>query len=229
MRVPNVLVRNVFEPLWDRYENSVRLRSLRELQLSQFLSPDEIVARRDVRLSAMVRHAAATCTFYSERFRAAGIDPMCVKSIDDLRDLPCLTKDEIRENLDRLISSQYRREELVSARTGGSTGVSLLIFCDEVCRQQRHAAAIRSDEWSGWRLGEPMGAVWGNPPVAITLRNKVRAYLKDRIIYLDTIGPHHLPRHDEGDVSHHRSLSGRVETPAPRPAFRARTFAIPAG
>ena len=187
VRFPDFLVRNVFHPLWDRYEGSVRLRNLRALRRSQFDSPDAIHARQGQELAVMVRHAAATSPFYRERFASAGIDPLQVGAIGDLAALPLLTKTDIRSRTDEILSDEFRKEDLVPAKTGGSTGVALQVYCDPRCREIRNAAALRSDEWSGWRLGQPMGAVWGNPPIPVTFKNKVRAWLRDRVIYLDTM------------------------------------------
>ncbi|MFN2371526.1 MAG: phenylacetate--CoA ligase family protein [Candidatus Krumholzibacteriia bacterium] len=187
MRVPDIIVRTVCEPAWDLYEGSVRLRTLRELRQSQWLPAAALQARQEAGLQAMVRHAAATSPFYRERFAAAGIDPAGVRTIADLAGLPLLTKQDVRGQLDEILSREFRKEDLVPAKTGGSTGVALHVFCDRRGVQQRNAAALRADEWSGWRQGQPLAAVWGNPPVPRTLKNRIRTTFKDRIIYLDTM------------------------------------------
>jgi phenylacetate-CoA ligase len=187
MRIPDALVGGFFEPAWDLYERSARLKSLRDLRRTQWDTPEAVRARQEQRLRAILQHAGATCAYYRDSWAAAGVDPAAVRTLDDLPALPILTKDDIRLHQDGLISTGHRKHDLRLAKTGGSTGVSLQIYCDEPGIQRRAAAALRSDEWSGWRLGQPMAAVWGNPPVATTLKNKLRAALKDRVIYLDTM------------------------------------------
>ncbi len=187
MRIPDPLVGRVFEPAWDLYERSTRLRTLRALRRTQWDAPDVIRARQDAALRGIIAHAASTCPHYRDAWGAAGIDPASIRTVGDLARLPILSKDDIRRNQDALVSSRHHKADLRRAKTGGSTGVSLEIYCDEPGIQRRAAAALRSDEWSGWRLGQPMAAVWGNPPVARTLKNRLRAALKDRIIYLDTM------------------------------------------
>jgi phenylacetate-coenzyme A ligase PaaK-like adenylate-forming protein len=187
LRIPNFLVRSIFEPLWDMYESSVRLKNLSSLRKTQYLPRDQILTNQNHKLNEIIQHAAATSPFYARRFAGAGIAPASVHTIEDLRGLPLLTKSDIRNHLDEILSSEYRKEILVSAKTGGSTGESLQVYCDVKGIEMRNAAALRSDEWSGWRLGEPTGAVWGSPPVPITFKNKLRALLKDRYIYLDTM------------------------------------------
>ena len=187
MRIPDWIVSHLCEPAWDLYEGSARLRTYRELARTQFDSAAALTARREQRLSAIVRHAAAASPFHRARLAAAGIDPAGVRAIADLRDLPLLTKADVRAHLDEILATTYRREELVPARTGGSTGTPLLVYCDRRGVQRRHGAALLADTWSGWRLGQPAAAVWGNPPQLRSLRNRVRRVLKDRILYLDTM------------------------------------------
>lgn len=187
MRVPDFIVGRMFEPLWDTYEGSIRLKTLKELRESQFLPAEVLLDLQGRRLGEMVRHAGRTSPFFRRRFAECGLDPESVKSIDDLKQLPLLTKKDIRENLADILSTSYNPSRLVPAKTGGSTGVALDIFCDPRGIQKRNAAALRSDEWSGWRLGQPLASVWGNPPVARTLKSRIRTTFKDRRIYLDTM------------------------------------------
>ena len=187
MRVPDWMVRLAFEPLWDRYEHSARLRTMKELAARQFDSPDVLAKRRSVRLNAIARYAASRSPFWVERFLDAGIEPAGVRAIDDLATLPLLTKVDVRGRLDDILSDQFGRDQLVPAKTGGSTGTALHVFCDAEGVERRNGAALLTDTWSGWRLGQPIAAIWGNPPVAMTFKNKVRTTFKDRWIYLDTM------------------------------------------
>lgn len=187
MRVPDRIVGRVFEPLWDLYEGSVRLKTKKELDRSQWWPAERLQAMANDKLRRMCEHAVRTSPFYRDRFSRAGIDPSGITSISDLRDLPLLTKHDVRESLEEILSAEYSRESLVPAKTGGSTGVALDVYCDAKGVEMRNAAALRSDEWSGWQLGQPLAAIWGNPPVAETWKNRLRGRLKDRIIYLDTM------------------------------------------
>ncbi len=187
MRVPDWVVGRLTEPAWDLYERSVRLRTYRELARRQFDPPEALAARREVRLRALVRHAAAASPFHRRRLQAAGCDPERVRSIEDLRRLPLLTKADVREHLDGILARTHRREDLVPAKTGGSTGVALSVYCDRRCAQLRQGAALLADTWSGWRLGQAVAAVWGNPPRPQSFRNHVRSAFKERFLYLDTM------------------------------------------
>jgi len=108
-------------------------------------------------------------------------------TMDEFGKMPILTKDDIRAHGGEMFSDEYKPAELAHSKTGGSTGVALNVFCDRVCQQYRNAAALRSDLWSGWKLGETRGALWGNPPIPIGLKARARSLLFDRLVFLDTI------------------------------------------
>ncbi len=54
-----------------------------------------------------------------------GLRPQDVTAVEDLPKLPILTKDDVRENFDRLIADSARRRGLITRHTSGSTGSSL--------------------------------------------------------------------------------------------------------
>jgi phenylacetate-CoA ligase len=181
MDVHAVLIRAALGPLWARWERSPYLHHYRLLRRTQFDSPETIRARQRMRLAALLKHAQATVPFYRDRL-GAGID------LDGFSQLPVLTKDDIRRAGARLLSSAYARAKLRRKTTSGSTGVSLEIFVDEASMQWKRACTLRSDEWSGWRFGEPVAKVWGNPDyLRHGWRGRVRNALLDRASYLDTL------------------------------------------
>ena len=188
MRLPDHLVAACVEPAWDLWETrGRRLASWRRLRRLQWDPPAAVDARRRAALAAIVQHAVATTPFYAERFAAAGLDPRAVRDIADLAPLPVLAKDDLRARGADLFSRAVPREDLVSAKTGGSTGVALQIWCDRAGIDGRAGAALLADTWSGWRIGQPVAAVWGNPPVPRTARQRLRAWARERILFLDTM------------------------------------------
>ncbi|MFO7653421.1 MAG: phenylacetate--CoA ligase family protein [Candidatus Krumholzibacteriia bacterium] len=187
LRVPDVVVSSLCEPLWDLYERSVRLRTYRDLDRSQWFSRADLEGQRLARLRSLLTHAAASSPLHAHRLAAAGIDPAAVRGIEDLASLPLLTKADIRDATAEIVSSRYSRDDLVPAKTGGSTGEALRVYCDRAGVERRAAAALRADTWAGWRLGQPLAAVWGNPPRPGNWRSHLRRHLKDRRFYLDTM------------------------------------------
>ncbi len=180
------LSKHLFFPLWEIKTGDHHAHYLRELSASQWLDPSTLRARQWDRLREIVEYAFRQCPYYKAKFAAAGSNgTLC--EWGEFRRLPVLTKQDIRANEDGLLSRKFRREELVEAKTGGSTGVALKLYFDKHCQVMRNAAAMRSDLWAGRDIGMKVAAAWGNPPIPDTLKKKLRNLLLGRTVYLDTM------------------------------------------
>lgn len=177
------VARTVVYPLWDLKDRSDRLAQYRSLLDSQWCSAAQLEALRVRRLNEILAHSYAQCSFYESLW---GKVPK-LASIAELAQLPLVSKKMVRDNLDAIIARSPGREQLIEAKTGGSTGTALKVYFDERCQQWRNAAALRSDGWAGWRAGMLVAALWGTPPVPKTLKERLRNALHDRLFFLDTM------------------------------------------
>lgn len=181
------LRRRLFEPLMYLVNGSPRLRYWRELEQTQFLPEAELQDRQRQRLKEMLRYVWENNAFYRSRFERAGFTPDLIQTQEAIGRIPILTKEEIRRNTPQIISRDFEKDELLHFKTGGSTGKSLDIYLTEDCSELRNACARRHDRWTGWEAGEPIAAVWGNPELPITIKDKMKQYLTYPYIYLDTM------------------------------------------
>lgn len=182
------IIRNALGPVWARWEKSPYLHDYRRLQRTQFNSLQAIRSRQWRALQGILTHAFETVPFYREQWTEAGFHPADIRSFDDLPKIPILTKADIRTHGRDLLSFSFDSTELIRKKTSGSTGVSLEIYLDEESRQWKRACVLRTDEWTGWRFGEPVAKVWGNPEFrSLGLRGFLRNALLDREFYLDTL------------------------------------------
>lgn len=182
-----VFKRYVVEPLVSLKTGSLGRRYWIELEGTQWRSTDELLSVQSARIASLMKFVYENNAFYRARLDAAGARPEDVKSPEDLAGLPILTKNDVRENTAAMISKGFRREDLLEFRTGGSTGKPLSLHITEECSEQRNACARRHDRWSGWEVGEPMAAVWGNPVVPEGRKARFRRWLYGPQLYLDTM------------------------------------------
>ena len=99
------LVERILYPLDVMRRGSRELRILARLEETERFESEKL---HDLRLGALLQlldHAARYVPFYQERFAEAGFDPQMVKDFDDLKKLPVLTKQDIQENREKLIST----------------------------------------------------------------------------------------------------------------------------
>lgn len=176
----------IFFPLWEIKDGASRRRYLGELTKAQWNHHSDCRREQWGRLKAIVEYASKHCSYYQKSFAASGLEGS-LRDWSQFYRLQILTKHDIRSNTEGLLSNEFNLGDLVEARTGGSTGTALTVYCDQVCQQMRNAAAMRSDRWAGWDIGMKVAAVWGNPPEANTIKKKMRSVLLDRTIYLDTM------------------------------------------
>lgn len=184
----STFVRRAVAPAWAAWERSPYLRHYRRLLRTQFDPPEVIRRRQEEQLRSITIHACQTTEFYRERFAAAGLPPDGIDSLDALRALPLLTKSDLREHGLQLRSTDCPTRQLHHKKTSGSTGVSVEVVVDEAAHQFKRACTLRSDEWAGWRFGERVAAVWGNPEyLKRGWRGWLRNALLERATYLDTL------------------------------------------
>jgi phenylacetate-CoA ligase len=181
-------VRHAIAPLWARWERSPYLRFHDSLQCTQYDHPDTIRAGQLQTISELLRHAYATTSFWRARLDWSGLRPQDVRSPEDYRAVPVLTKDDLRTHAEDMVSSEFDRNQLHRKKTSGSTGVCVEVLVDEAALQWKRACTLRADEWSGWRLGERVAKVWGNPEYRKHgWRGRLRNRLLERARYLDTL------------------------------------------
>ena len=184
----SLLVRHAVAPLWARWEHSLYLRQHQLLRRTQYDSPALIRDRQWWAVAELLRHAYATTRFWRERLDQAKVRPEEVRGWEDFRAVPVLTKDDLRGRAAEMISDRFDPSALHHKKTSGSTGVSVEVFVDDAAQQWKRACTLRSDEWSGWRLGERVAKVWGNPEYQKRgWRGRLRNYVLDRARYLDTL------------------------------------------
>jgi phenylacetate-CoA ligase len=181
------LRRALFEPLIYLRNGSPLRRYWNELEESQYLPEAILKERQWQKLKNLLRFVMENNTFYRARFKAARITPDMVLSPEDMQRIPILTKEEIRRNTRQMMSKGFDKAGLLHFKTGGSTGKALDIYLTEECSEFRNACARRHDRWTGWEVGEPIAAVWGNPHLPTGIKDRLKNWLLTPTIYLDTM------------------------------------------
>jgi phenylacetate-CoA ligase len=181
-------IRTMIGPLWAKWEKSPYLAHYRSLLRTQYDSPEIIRARQWDKIQSLLHHAYATVPIYRERFDQTGLHPGRIQSPEDFQRLPILTKTDLRRHGPAMVSKQFDPKTLHVKKTSGSTGVAVEVHIDDAAMQWKRACTLRSDEWSGWRFGEPVAKIWGNPEyLARGWRGRLRNAVLDRATYLDTL------------------------------------------
>ncbi|MCD4664988.1 MAG: hypothetical protein K8R68_06920, partial [Bacteroidales bacterium] len=147
-----------------RYPREARSISyLRALEKSQWWSSSELETFQQKKLHSLIKYAYNNVPYYHRMLNQLGIKPRDIKNISDLQQLPLLTKEIIRNNLDDLTSKSYSKDKLISSATGGSTGEPLSFFIDKRWIACNEGAAYREWSWAEYNLGDKIAYLWGAP------------------------------------------------------------------
>lgn len=179
--------KSIIEPYYVWFNRSPKLNHWKKLEKSQYFSENKLREIQSMLLNAMLSFVWTNNEYYRTTYQECGISLIKNPDERDIIRLPVLTKTEIRANTSRLISQGYNINQLQKAKTGGSTGKALELYFTEECSELRNACARRHDRWTGWEPGEPIAACWGNPRLPETWKQKLKQWLLQPIIYLDTM------------------------------------------
>jgi len=148
-------------PLYYWKNGDKRLSRLKELEESQYFSKQKLESLQLSRLKKIIDYAYKHTSYYHELMRSVDLKPSDIGQLKDIEKLPILTKSLIQSNIDKMISTQYRKEDLVKDSSGGSTGEPTIYYKDIDRHNLRRADQIRHDRWSGWDIGKRKAIVWG--------------------------------------------------------------------
>ena len=126
---------NYFRALWYLYGLIKRA----------YWPPDKLEDYRNKKLRRIVHYAYDHVSFYHDKFEEQGVKPSDIRTAADLSKLFILRKDDVRNNLNRMISSEYDMAHLRRFNTSGSTGKPLNFYISKKEDEYRKAKHLRAN------------------------------------------------------------------------------------
>lgn len=170
------MFQNALSPFWEKViRRRPTLDHLAFLEATQWLPEEQIEQIQLEMLKQLLVYAGERVPYYTELFKRERFDPRGVTSRADLRALPVLTKDIIRERYLDLIDPAHRGKNLKKG-TSGSTGAPLKFEYSLESEAFRRAVKLRGYRWAGFREGLPVFYYWAQvrPPPTGLLGAKIR-------------------------------------------------------
>ena len=151
-------------------------KTYREFKTTEFASEDELNSLQLARLKAILTRAASETTFYKRRFKEAGFNPGDVRDLDDIKQLPPLTREDLANHREDMVIDRYQpfiaasleskysnvnpnplarfsRQKLVSHATSGSTGTPVRFYADGTIESASWAREILVKDRHGLAQG----------------------------------------------------------------------------
>ena len=122
-------------------------RWLDRLLESQWHNPEQIARSQLDAIRETIDYAFENVPFYRETYAAAGYHKGDICTLDDLRKLPIVSKEDVRRDPLAFVSASIPRRRLVSGLTSGSTGTPLTLYGDRNAFQRNWAFLSRVRDW----------------------------------------------------------------------------------
>ena len=154
------------------------------LRESQWWDEKRLSKYQLAQLRTLIRHAYANVPYYKQLLDASKMTPDAIRDVEDLRLLPCLTKEDVRHNFQSMLARNVATSSLSLMWTGGTSEPPLRFYADESVFNPSELAFIVS-LWNrvGYRFEDKCAMVRGNVP-----RNSIIAYdYPDRQLRLSSL------------------------------------------
>ena len=180
----STLLRNVIIPLYDFASRNPTRKYMSDLEKSQWFSMDEIREIQEKKLRHLIKYAYESVPYYHRMFRKNKLNLNDIKSLEDLAKLPILSRNEVRNEFDVLMSTTYPRKKMRYGCTGGSTGEPINFYTTRENRHWSNAARYLAWRWAGFEIGDKIAQVFGlhlDQPVFQSIKGKIEGKIKRRI------------------------------------------------
>jgi len=178
----NFIAETIGFPVQDIIKGTKILPALRFLRKSQYWNDEQKNEYRLKKLQLLVNYAYKFVPYYKDMFDAINLKPNDIKKLEDIKKIPVLTKEIARKNQKKLVSVQKNLKLIKKGKTGGTTGVPLVLYSDTSNRSFTWGSYYRWYEWIGIKKSDKVLTLWGARTVLSTkLLSKILYKLKVRI------------------------------------------------
>ncbi len=148
----------------------LRLRLMREIASRRTWDEAMIRGYQEDNLRKLIKYCWQYVPYYRAKWSGHISSPDDIRTLEDLQQLPVLSKDELRENLDTLTTTAPFVKSH-AARSGGSTGRPTLFRATHLDQEMAWAQMYTGWMWAGWTVGDPFQVV-GGESVGVGLGDK---------------------------------------------------------
>ncbi|KYK34602.1 MAG: hypothetical protein AYK22_05170 [Thermoplasmatales archaeon SG8-52-3] len=124
--------------------NNIFRKHLRFLRESQKWKKIHLEEYQQKQLSRLLNHSYRNVPYYKNLFDKFNIEPNEINSIKDLKKIPFLTKQIVKENVEEIKAANYPLRKFKYTTTGGSTGFPLGFFVEKGVAKAKNMAFYQS-------------------------------------------------------------------------------------
>ena len=161
MKIYKHIARTIHFPITQLIKGEKIGKYLKQLEKSQYFSDEQLVELQLKKLQNLLKYINKNVPYYKNLFSENEINPDNFKSLDQLQNIPFLTKDIILNQQENLKSKNYQGK-IYPCTTSGSTGKPLNFAVTSDYSSWDWASRWRARKWFV-NIGEKEMAIWGRP------------------------------------------------------------------
>ncbi len=146
-------------PLAEKLTGTCTSSWLRQIEIMNQWSREEIEAWQNKQLQHFVKHAYEHTAYYKRLFDELGIKPTDILEAKDLKIVPVVTKDIVKQHFLEFVPDDIDEIPHRKDKTGGTTGVPMSYYTDENVWGYLTASKIYSWRTMGYRYGDKFAAL----------------------------------------------------------------------
>ena len=122
---------NLIWPVADLAMGTCTMKWYRQIERMDKWTKGEVRRWQTEQLHKLIEHAYNHTRYYRQVMDNLGLHPEDIKSLEDIKLLPVLTRDDIKNHYNDIIPDNISLYRHRHCSTGGSTGEPLNYICDE--------------------------------------------------------------------------------------------------
>ena len=135
---------------------------LSALEKTQWLSNEELKILQNMKIQKLMDYIIGFVPYYKILFDNHSISGKEIKNPKDLKKIPILKKDMVRENKKAIRSTQYLNSKFLEKfQTSGTTGKAIDVYISRDCLQMEKAFQWLHRLWGGVKMGDSQAAFVG--------------------------------------------------------------------
>ena len=123
-----------------------------KLKKSQWLSRAILKKIQEKKLRTIIKYAYYNVQYYHDLFKSLNLTPSDIKNVNDLNQIPILTKSQIQNKSQKIIACNIDKNSCTSNTTSGSSGKPLTLLFDKNAMSNIGSRHIRNYFESGGHL-----------------------------------------------------------------------------
>ena len=182
--------------------------TLNFLKESEFWDKYMIERYQTDKMKELIQFCYNNIPYYKELFDKISLNPIKIQSLEDLKRIPVLTKEDVRIYYNKLINPNYK-EKVFNCHTSGSTGKSLQFLFSEEAVQYRWALWFRHRHRFGVGPNDPYATFTGQ--IAVPLMQLNPPYWRENRAMKQTIFTmHHINETKVPDIVNRLNKGGFI-------------------